>query len=135
MNNRSEVIIRGVRSYAVTRLHTRLSVSNLEAVSAGLHVSVKITVWILFKFCTEIYTESILLITAHYARSYKIYGSTLYFMHPVVYLILKFLFHYITTFDYCIVTCRGVRVTKITGSRLDDWIYWHFGYTLTLNYN
>jgi hypothetical protein len=26
-------------------------------------------------------------------------------------------------------------VTKITGSRSDDWINWHFGYTLTLNYN
>jgi hypothetical protein len=30
-----------------------------------------------------------------------------------------------------------VRVTKITGSRSDDWIYWHVGYNLliTLNYN
>jgi hypothetical protein len=27
-----------------------------------------------------------------------------------------------------IFTCKGVRVTKITGSRSDDWIYWHFGY-------
>jgi hypothetical protein len=23
----------------------------------------------------------------------------------------------------------GVRVTKITGSSSDDWIYWHFGYS------
>jgi hypothetical protein len=30
-----------------------------------------------------------------------------------------------------IVTCRVVRVTKITGSRSDDWIYWHFGYSLS----
>jgi hypothetical protein len=30
---------------------------------------------------------------------------------------------------------RGVCVTKITGSSSDDWIYWHFGYTLSLNYN
>jgi hypothetical protein len=22
----------------------------------------------------------------------------------------------------------GVRVTKMTGSRSDDWIYWHIGY-------
>jgi hypothetical protein len=27
-----------------------------------------------------------------------------------------------------IVTCREVRVTKITGSRSDDYIYWLFGY-------
>jgi hypothetical protein len=27
-----------------------------------------------------------------------------------------------------IVTCRGVHVTKLTGSRSDDWIYWHFCY-------
>jgi hypothetical protein len=26
------------------------------------------------------------------------------------------------------VTCRRVRVTIMTGSSLDDWIYWHFGY-------
>jgi hypothetical protein len=30
-----------------------------------------------------------------------------------------------------IVTCGTVHVTKITGSRLDDWIYWHFGYNLS----
>jgi hypothetical protein len=30
-----------------------------------------------------------------------------------------------------IVTCRGVRVTKKTGSSSDDWIYWHFGYSLS----
>jgi hypothetical protein len=29
-----------------------------------------------------------------------------------------------------IVTCIGVRVMKITVSRSDDWIYWHFGYKL-----
>jgi hypothetical protein len=29
--------------------------------------------------------------------------------------------------EYYIVTCRG-RVTKIAGSRSDDWIYWHIGY-------
>jgi hypothetical protein len=28
---------------------------------------------------------------------------------------------------YCIVACRVVRATKITGSSSDDWIYWHFG--------
>jgi predicted ABC-type sugar transport system permease subunit len=27
-----------------------------------------------------------------------------------------------------IVTCMGVHVTKITGSRSDDWYYWHLGY-------
>jgi hypothetical protein len=26
------------------------------------------------------------------------------------------------------VTCTVVRVTKMTGSRWDDCIYWHFGY-------
>jgi hypothetical protein len=26
------------------------------------------------------------------------------------------------------VTCRRVRVMIMTGSRSDDWIYWHFGY-------
>jgi hypothetical protein len=26
--------------------------------------------------------------------------------------------------------CRVVRATKMTGSSLDDWIYWHFGYSL-----
>jgi hypothetical protein len=30
-----------------------------------------------------------------------------------------------------IVTCRRVGVTIMTGSSLDDWIYWHFGYTLS----
>jgi hypothetical protein len=30
--------------------------------------------------------------------------------------------------DEYFVTRRVVRVTKITGSRSDDWIYWHFGY-------
>jgi hypothetical protein len=30
--------------------------------------------------------------------------------------------------EYYIVTCRGVHVTKITGSSSDDWIYSHFGY-------
>jgi hypothetical protein len=30
-----------------------------------------------------------------------------------------------------IITCRVVRVTKITGPRSDDWIYWHFGYKLS----
>jgi hypothetical protein len=36
-----------------------------------------------------------------------------------------------------IVTCRGVRVTTITGSSSDDWIYWQLGYTLliTLKYS
>jgi hypothetical protein len=29
-----------------------------------------------------------------------------------------------------IVTCRVARVTRMTGSSLDDWIYWHFGYKL-----
>jgi hypothetical protein len=27
-----------------------------------------------------------------------------------------------------IVTYRVVRVTKLTDSSSDDWIYWHFGY-------
>jgi hypothetical protein len=26
-------------------------------------------------------------------------------------------------------------VTKITSSSSDDWIYWHFGYTLSINYS
>jgi hypothetical protein len=26
-------------------------------------------------------------------------------------------------------------MTEITGSSSDDWIYWHFGYTLSLNYS
>jgi hypothetical protein len=30
-----------------------------------------------------------------------------------------------------IVACRGIRVTIIAGSILDDWIYWHFGYNLS----
>jgi hypothetical protein len=34
-----------------------------------------------------------------------------------------------------IVTCVGVCMTKITGSRSDDWIYWQFGYNLSFNYN
>jgi hypothetical protein len=29
----------------------------------------------------------------------------------------------------------GVRVTKITGSSSDDWIYQHIGYTRSINYN
>jgi hypothetical protein len=29
-----------------------------------------------------------------------------------------------------IVMCRRVRVTKLTSSSSDDWIYWHFGYNL-----
>jgi hypothetical protein len=29
------------------------------------------------------------------------------------------------------VTCRVVRVTKITGSSSDDWIYYHLGYSLS----
>jgi hypothetical protein len=37
--------------------------------------------------------------------------------------------------NYNIVTCTVVRVTKITGSSSDVWIYWHFGYTLSLNHN
>jgi hypothetical protein len=53
---------------------------NLEAASAGQHVSEKkMMEWILFKFWTEMYAESILLITAHYAIRYKIYGSTFLF--------------------------------------------------------
>jgi hypothetical protein len=31
--------------------------------------------------------------------------------------------------------CRVARVTKITGPNSDGWIYWHFGYTVSLNYN
>jgi hypothetical protein len=30
-----------------------------------------------------------------------------------------------------IVMCWMVCVTKITGSSSDDWIYWHFGYSLS----
>jgi hypothetical protein len=33
--------------------------------------------------------------------------------------------------QYNIAACRGVRVTKITGSRTDDWIYSYFGYNLS----
>jgi hypothetical protein len=36
--------------------------------------------------------------------------------------------------NYNIVTCTGVRVTIMTGSSSDDWIYLQFGYNL-LNYN
>jgi hypothetical protein len=36
---------------------------------------------------------------------------------------------------YNIVTCKAIRVKKITGSSSDDWIYQHFSYTLSLNYN
>jgi hypothetical protein len=32
-----------------------------------------------------------------------------------------------------IVTCRGVRATKMTGSSSDDWIYWHL-VTASLNH-
>jgi hypothetical protein len=28
-----------------------------------------------------------------------------------------------------------LRVTKITGSRSVDWIYWHFGYKLSLSHS
>jgi hypothetical protein len=31
-----------------------------------------------------------------------------------------------------IVTCTEVRVSKTTGSNSDDWIYWHFRYSLSL---
>jgi hypothetical protein len=34
-----------------------------------------------------------------------------------------------------IVTCSVLRATKMTGSSLDHWICWHFGYTLFLNYD
>jgi hypothetical protein len=30
-----------------------------------------------------------------------------------------------------IVTYKGLGVTKITGSKLDDWICWHFSYNLS----
>jgi hypothetical protein len=33
------------------------------------------------------------------------------------------------------VKCRVVRATKMTGSNSDNWIYWHFGYTLSLNHS
>jgi hypothetical protein len=33
--------------------------------------------------------------------------------------------------EYNTATCMGVGVTKITGSSSDDWIYWHFGYSLS----
>jgi hypothetical protein len=36
----------------------------------------------------------------------------------------------LTKMMYIIITCRAVRVTKITGSRSDDLIYWHVGYSL-----
>jgi hypothetical protein len=39
-----------------------------------------------------------------------------------------FLFNFYKPTDLNIVTCKWVRVTKIKGSRSDDWIYWHFGY-------
>jgi hypothetical protein len=51
---------------------------------------------------------------------------------------LFYLVDYLTTLSVWIlysvvtsVTCMGVRVTKITGWRSDDWIYWHFGYNLS----
>jgi hypothetical protein len=34
---------------------------------------------------------------------------------------------------YCHV--QGVCVTKLTGSSSDDWIYQHFGYTISFNYS
>jgi hypothetical protein len=40
-----------------------------------------------------------------------------------------------TSLCHSIVTCRVVRVTKITGSSSDDWIYWHFGYSISLDYS
>jgi hypothetical protein len=30
-----------------------------------------------------------------------------------------------------IVTCRGLHVTKLTGASSEDWVYKHFGYTLS----
>jgi hypothetical protein len=32
---------------------------------------------------------------------------------------------------FIIVTSRGERVTEITDSSSNDWIYWHFGYKLS----
>jgi hypothetical protein len=36
-----------------------------------------------------------------------------------------------------IVTCKGVRVSKLKCFSSDDWIYYHFGrtFSLSLNYN
>jgi hypothetical protein len=36
-----------------------------------------------------------------------------------------------TSLVLIILTRVWVRVTKITGSSSDDWIYWHFGYNLS----
>jgi hypothetical protein len=36
---------------------------------------------------------------------------------------------------YHIVTCMMVHVTNKMNSRSDDWIYYHFSYICTLNYN
>jgi hypothetical protein len=33
--------------------------------------------------------------------------------------------------EYNTAKCMGVCVTKITGSSSDDWVYWHFGYSLS----
>jgi hypothetical protein len=37
-------------------------------------------------------------------------------------------------YPFIIVTCSMVHGTNKTGSSSDVWIYWHFCYTLTLNY-
>jgi hypothetical protein len=67
---------------------------------------------------------------------------------PRMLCLLGFLFQYededsMLLRNVCIIfTCMGIRVTKITGSRSDHWIYWYFGYkfsgtlvTSSLNHN
>jgi hypothetical protein len=36
--------------------------------------------------------------------------------------------------DKYTVTCRVVHAKTMRGSSSDDWSYWHFGYTCSLNY-
>jgi hypothetical protein len=45
---------------------------------------------------------------------------------------IKFSYFVVVSFELRIATCKGVRVTKIMGSRSDEWIYW-CSFTITLN--
>jgi hypothetical protein len=55
------------------------------------------------------------------------------YLNIMGHLINSYLFPFSVVGEY-IGTCRRVRVTVMTGSISDDWIYWHF-VTISLNYN
>jgi hypothetical protein len=51
-------------------------------------------------------------------------------IHPLVVHIITAFLNALKSSGHYIATCMGggVRVTKITGSSSDDWIYYHLGY-------